>query len=115
MKWAKSNQVTAKPATTSQTAAPVTTSSQNDGQTSAKPSTDSQTRKAIRKVVGVSCTPAELEQILAGAQIAGLKPGPFLLACALKSNAELLRGRDLFLEKKLRDIITPLLQAKAKT
>jgi hypothetical protein len=69
------------------------------------PTTAPARKKNPRKLICVSCSPAVHEQILAGAQNAGLKPGPFLIECALKSNATLLRGRDLFLEKKLRDML----------
>jgi hypothetical protein len=113
MKLSNSSQTTVKPVATTAAAPPLKPAAPKSVKANAVVPPASLTPKSLRKIIGVTCTPAEYEQILAGAQITGHKPGPFLVACALKSNAELLRGRDLFLEKKLRDIIAETHEPKA--
>lgn len=112
MKLQNSSQTPAKPAATTAAAPPPKPAAPKNVKANAVVPQASQAPKTLRKIIGVTCTPAEYEQILAGAKITGYKPGPFLLACALESNAELLRGRDLFLEKKLRDILEESLAPK---
>ena len=78
-----------------------------------QPTRPAHPKKSSRKVIGVSCTVEEYELIAATAKEYGIKPGRYLLKCTMGGQAELLRGWNLALEKKLRDILAEKLPAKA--
>lgn len=67
------------------------------------------------QLIGATCTKAEADLIKAKAQKLGMTPGRYLVDCALKKTAEILKSHELYSEVRLQKLIEFALAASKTT
>ncbi len=57
------------------------------------------------ELIGANCTAAECELIASAAKMLGLKPGRYLVDCALRKTAEIIASHNLYVETRMEQIL----------